>query len=354
MKRDLSISISRGIGIILMVFAHASVYNYPNSMIYLFHMPLFFLLSGYCFKDKSLQSFPSYLARKIKTLYLPYVLVAVSALFLHNYLMEIGVYGTKYPFQGAFDHMRTLPETIGMTKKAIIGMNATDNIVGGIWFLKQLFWGSLFLFAIAKAKRVPPLVWLLIIVAVFIAFDHFNYELPRLELRGMTFLSLLFIYLGYLYRRHGHEAGRTATIGMAIILFTVACFYSDSMFTATSFTLLPYTLLACIGSYLVFAFSRWLMSQNRLAPLASALAYAGDHSLAILILHFPAIKLVSLLIIKIYSLDEDMLSMHPTIADYSYRGWWLAYLLAGVTLPLAIQFTTRKAVTMLQRLAHSK
>lgn len=50
--RDSSISIAKGWAIMLMVLAHANFYKMGHDFIYMFHMPLFFVCSGYCFKDK--------------------------------------------------------------------------------------------------------------------------------------------------------------------------------------------------------------------------------------------------------------------------------------------------------------
>lgn len=48
--REIKYDIAKGLGIILMVAAHA---NIPaKSFIYLFHMPLFFIISGYFFKPE--------------------------------------------------------------------------------------------------------------------------------------------------------------------------------------------------------------------------------------------------------------------------------------------------------------
>ena len=51
--RDDKVTIAKGIGILLMVAAHAGIPDVISRFIVMFHMPLFFFMSGYCFKDKS-------------------------------------------------------------------------------------------------------------------------------------------------------------------------------------------------------------------------------------------------------------------------------------------------------------
>lgn len=52
MTRDRSVDIAKGLGIILMGYGHAGMPH--SSIIFRFHMALFFILSGWCFSDKYL------------------------------------------------------------------------------------------------------------------------------------------------------------------------------------------------------------------------------------------------------------------------------------------------------------
>lgn len=71
-KRKDYLDIAKGIGIILVVMAHAMTrLSYLWVVINSFHMPLFFIISGILYKTKT--SWVSYIKRKIVSLYLPYV-----------------------------------------------------------------------------------------------------------------------------------------------------------------------------------------------------------------------------------------------------------------------------------------
>lgn len=52
--RDDGVTIAKAIGILLMVAAHAGAPDVASRFIVMFHMPLFFFMSGYCFKEKYL------------------------------------------------------------------------------------------------------------------------------------------------------------------------------------------------------------------------------------------------------------------------------------------------------------
>lgn len=81
--RDNSVDIAKGIGIILVVWAHTKM----SYLIFSFHMPLFFILSGFFVKNEPTKSF---LYKKFRTLFVPLCVFYVFSLL------------TKIPFQYIF------------------------------------------------------------------------------------------------------------------------------------------------------------------------------------------------------------------------------------------------------------
>ena len=70
--RDNSIYIAKGIGIFLVVIGHCiNSRTYPGILIYAFHMPLFFLISGLCFNYEKHRDFLPFLNSRFKSLILP-------------------------------------------------------------------------------------------------------------------------------------------------------------------------------------------------------------------------------------------------------------------------------------------
>ena len=53
--RVLFIDIARGISILLMIAGHVLTNGIKRSIIFSFHMPLFIIVSGYFYKDRSLK-----------------------------------------------------------------------------------------------------------------------------------------------------------------------------------------------------------------------------------------------------------------------------------------------------------
>ena len=74
-KRIDYFDIAKGIGIILMILGHMSLQNeYLKNFIYSFHMPLFFIISGYFFKQRDNKVC---MKNILKKLIVPYIVTCV-------------------------------------------------------------------------------------------------------------------------------------------------------------------------------------------------------------------------------------------------------------------------------------
>ena len=90
--RDNSVSIAKAFAIMLMVLAHTWFMDIGNKWINMFHMPLFFFMAGYCFKDKYLADFKSFAIKRVTGLYKPFVKWSFVFLVLHNVFFYLNIY----------------------------------------------------------------------------------------------------------------------------------------------------------------------------------------------------------------------------------------------------------------------
>lgn len=152
------ISICKGIGIILVVIGHLNIGEYWHQVIYSFHMPLFFFISGYLFKDKYLDNPKDFVLKKVNSLYFPFLKWAMIFLFLHNifvcFHIEEGMYGIKDFLIGGAN---------------ILLFCNYDPILGPTWFLRSLFVSLLIFYTVLfftrerKDYRIPVFILLLLI-----------------------------------------------------------------------------------------------------------------------------------------------------------------------------------------------
>ena len=127
------LDIFRGIGIILMIMGHVVYTGKFEHFIHAFHMPMFFFISGYLYRDKEI-SIRDFFIKKAKTLLIPY--------FFYGILQYCFWLLTKWPqmdFQPLW-HLFTI-NTDGLA------------IAGSLWFLTALFWTDLMFFLIKKYGR---------------------------------------------------------------------------------------------------------------------------------------------------------------------------------------------------------
>ena len=92
-KRDLTIDIAKGICIFLVVLGHCHDAGFIRHYIYLFHMPLFFFLSGMFFHPEEKLAYGIY--KKVRTLIVPYLFFAVCGNG-SNMLRDLLVYHTAH------------------------------------------------------------------------------------------------------------------------------------------------------------------------------------------------------------------------------------------------------------------
>lgn len=137
-KRDLSLDIARGIAIILVVIGH-STYIPPtiNIGISTFHLPAFFVISGWLICEKQEYAFPlkKILLSKVRTIFIPYIWFSIFTLLVD--ILQV--------LRGRF----TLDLFIGHTIQTVILEGYSV-----MWFLPVLFFAELIVILLLKATHL--------------------------------------------------------------------------------------------------------------------------------------------------------------------------------------------------------
>lgn len=98
-KRVPELDIVKGLSIIFMVVGHAS-WKYMHIFL-LFHMAVFFMVSGYLFQDRnadSIKSIIGFAIRRLKRLYIPWFLTNSAFLLCNNIFLKIGFLTNNHAF----------------------------------------------------------------------------------------------------------------------------------------------------------------------------------------------------------------------------------------------------------------
>lgn len=154
-KRLNVIDVAKGIGIIFVVFAHVNYTPEILVLIYSFHMPLFFLISGMLFNKSKYLDFKSFFRRRFKTLFIPYViyeLVSIAWLYVSERLYS--------DFQ-LFDVSKD--QYIDFFKQILISNWSGTHVNQPLWFVPCLFLVEILYYFICKMKKrfIVPVCFLL-------------------------------------------------------------------------------------------------------------------------------------------------------------------------------------------------
>ena len=125
------IDLLRAIGIFVMIMGHVSFGGFFNKWIHIYHMPMFFIISGHFFKE---QDFSSLIKKRAKTLLVPYCVFGLIHLII--YFVRIGSIDSHAFY-------------------LLLWENTAENgipIAGALWFLTAMFFSEL-LFRIVQSNK---------------------------------------------------------------------------------------------------------------------------------------------------------------------------------------------------------
>ena len=214
------VSIAKALGIILMVMGHAGCPGYLHDFIYLFHMPLFFFLSAYFFRDaKVVDSAGQYVVRKFKNLYLPYIKWSIIFLLLHNLFCRIGFYDNSLSWQELFVNV----------KCSVRGMWQGERMLGAYWFLISLFWESLLFGLIIWVKHKTKFRYFDLIAVVLLFLVGYYAPIDLLVNREMVILPIF--YLGYWAGTHktNFSISRSHLLIALLVCLPLLCYLATFM-----------------------------------------------------------------------------------------------------------------------------
>ena len=178
------IDILKGLGIVLMVLGHLHLSNTLNRFIYAFHMPLFFIISGYLYRRPA--CLKNYSLKKVKVLMSPYLLwgcvySVIAAILTPHFFISFWKSIVAVFFKGTYD----LP------------------VESALWFLPAMLWTSLFYALIDKTIYSNNKKVFVLILLTLLGCSLTNYIPFRLPLALDSALSAIgFYFIGHCVKEH--------------------------------------------------------------------------------------------------------------------------------------------------------
>ena len=346
-QRDPVLDSMRGIGIVLMVLGHS---GFPGTgFIYLFHMALFFMLSGWLFSLRG--GLVHFAKRKVVTLWLPFVLANTAFTVLNNLFLRLNILTGDERILALPGNIVTTPTTL----KDVIGRTAHwcvfdggTQLGGALWFIQALFQISILYavleFLLQKLLRGGDTLIAQGLVSGVLLWVGWRCGLAGWNVWGLGIAASCYclFYLGTVLRRTTRESIPA---------------YQRGIFAAAAFAVL--LILGRLGSVglagngysspiflLAASLAGWVLVRQA-ACLAAAwpkfstvLAYLGRATMPIVILHFLSFKLVTWLGLLAAGGESYLLAAFPIY--FTGGAWWLAYTAAGLVLPLAANAVYKK------------
>ena len=325
-----SISVAKGIGIICMVVGHSGCPSVMRDFIYMFHMPLFFILSGYCFKEKYLSDFKTFARKRAVGLYVPFIKYGILFLLLHNIFYRIGIYNSEYG-SGIASVYYDL-KTIALHFAQLFFLINYEQLISPVWFIAALFVGYFIFYAASryvKDFRIGGLILLAIALFVVPA-GHSSHPIVY-----RSALAALYLWGGHFLSFKYNELNKWWVCLFCFVIVGVgAVLFATEMPKVDYHTFFPYLICSVAGSLMILIVSQWISQKNSI--ISNIVGYMGDHTMSILIWHFTSFKIVSLIILYIKGMPILMVAKFPTITGEVPNCFWYIYVAVGIILPLLI------------------
>lgn len=274
------IDVLKGLGIILVILGHLRLSPELVNYIYLFHMPLFFFISGYLMNIDSYKSFNQLVKKKARTLLIPYITFSIISIICYSIIGQSDI-----------DVSKTILSFVEGKRNEIY-----FNVP--LWFLVGLFVVELMFYSLKKVVGNDILLLTLTIIINFVAVVFLKViETPNLIWSIDTAMYYLLYYqIGNLFRVYQNRINikktlNRATIGIFVffgIAFNIMLLISpDLIYFVYKYVntnrgyLFIWLILCAITGIITFVCLSMFIKKS------TTLEYIGKNSLIIFALHYP-------------------------------------------------------------------
>lgn len=309
-KRITWIDMAKGYGMIAVILAHLKIGDL-GLWIYTFHLPLFFLLSGYVFSAKD--NFVVFFKKKCRSMLVPYFGLGIPMLVFHL------VY--NYPEK----HF-----TYEACKKLVIDFIEQKRL-WTVWFLACLFvLNFVFYFAVRLIKS-DILLAILSVAAVITGLTYYKHGGEPVYWNADTCLMAFpFFFAGYFYKKHSKSFDRylddrfiSIALFAVLTVVNVVCGYYTVKISGTGMEMYhctygyaPLTYISAFaGITCVIIVSKWFT----IPPIR----YIGENSMLYFVWHQTIMIPLSI---------RALAGLQQSISGEVYIGAQLAFIIVAITI----------------------
>lgn len=340
-------NIVKGIGILSIVIGHTN--KTLSSYVYLFHLVIFFFVSGYLYSEDKYGDDPflNFMSR-LKTNWKKYFAFSTIYVLLHNIFLEIGIIinTSKYSF-------------IDIIMQLINSMllQCYETLAGALWFVPVLILAStlfgIIIFLGRKMSKIFNKKWIKHVIIIFIGIFFsvigvmMNMKNMGLFYHSQTSILVVPIFIIAYYVRHIKDINPFLKFYAFIpsIIFLYLCVNKFSWSIELSENNIPgyiFYLISIVGIYVCLYLAKILL---RLKKIKKYFLLIGKYSFEIMALHFICLKLVDIVYaIIIGNFNPLVYGIFPT----AYNEIWLIYVMVGTLLPCIIMTLYKRIIETLK------
>lgn len=344
-KREAWVDIAKAIAIIAVVAGHIEVrftdIDWLPSLtrfIYLWHVPVFFMIAGFFIRDEKMLSPRRFIANKLRSLYLPSVILYLIAVLFHNAFIDWGWYSLDVDYGGKPTHYL---DAMGYAKSLalIAACGGREPVLGAMWFVFVLLFalcGMSLVTCLARRlergrltmERLRFTALLSMALISFIATKYFDIIIPRFS---NVFTAMWLIYVGMMIKRGVKFTKGKIAAGATVVVF-LACYLLDPRGFSLNVNrydgIFSLTFVSVTALYAVCYLSRKIEATR----IGNALKVVGRESFSVMALHFIGFKLCSMLVGRY--MEVELSSLEARCGDSV--ALFLLYMAFGVGAPIVI------------------
>ena len=326
-KRYMYIDLAKGLTMMTILWGHVMLGGFSNIIVYAFHIPVFFFLSGMVFRIEKYPLFSEFLKRRVKTLLIPYMIF--SAITWVWWIVDCLVNGTS--IDGS---IRALAQTF-------IAQGSAGYMIHNpaLWFVTCLFVVELLYYFICKlSDKMNILVcmalavcgWLMMQPNGFLDFKALPWNIE------VACAAVLFYSLGNLFSQKCSSYEVLATVrrkpymvlGLIVASFIVLCVggYLNGSVTMAQGVLgnngFIFYINAVIG--IIFVITSCLLLESiygKMKMLDRVLDYftwVGRNSFYMMVLHIPVMRICVKIVSVLSGQDINELRY---MYQYTFPAW---------------------------------
>ena len=324
---------------------------HPN-ILFMWHVPIFFMLSGFFVTDSKLLDLKTFVWSKFKSLYVKGLYYFVPAVLMHNLFVSWDWYRPVAGNGIAYGNFLGMEDAIFLLIDNFFLMNR-EPIVGAMWFidtllLAMILYGIIYcvirkiLTSTRERNILFCFVVLIFVIVSNIATNVFGFTITKVN-NSITAMGLLFV--GQYLNQSGKALyiNNYSFMGGAILLWQFSLLDGNIALDMNNYTTSVQLAGITLSAYYTLVF---IAKKIEKSAIGKVFAIIGEQSFAIMGLHFVGFKIASIFLSFIVGSNfEKCYVTTPNLeTNYVYAFIYLGF---GIVFPLIVVTIINKVKSLL-------